>query len=88
MGIMTVQTTLLDRVVFELRFRNRAPNRLMTIDTELIAGFQKNGLMIGCVRIVTFYAVPFGDHFVDTVGFIWDDAFMALGTDLIGIVKK
>jgi hypothetical protein len=52
--------------MLELHLGNGIADILMAFDTEGIPCLQKNELVIGGMRVVTFYTIPFHHNFVDT----------------------
>ena len=60
----------------------------MTVETEGVPLLQKVRAMARGVGIVAFDASTFGHHLMDAPGGIWNHAFVALGTDLVGVLAE
>jgi hypothetical protein len=71
MRIMTVHTSFFHGIMFELHLGNGIADVLMTFNTEGISRLKEDELVIGSMRVVTFYAIPFHYNFMGAFEILW-----------------
>ena len=69
--------------MFELHLGNGIADVLVTFNTEGVSRLKESEFVIGSMRVVAFYAIPFPYNFMGTLGTLWQNTFMALKTNLI-----
>lgn len=84
-GIMAARTSLFHGVMLEFCFGNRIAHVLVAFKAEFIPCLEKNGFIIGCMRIVALHTIPLHNNLMNALWTLRHNPFMAFAANLVCI---